>query len=79
MDEGQLAEASIRNFYKPVRFFCDVHDIELSWKKITNMIPTGRKVANDRAPTREEVQKIIEYPDRRIKSLVLIHALQALE
>jgi len=36
------------------------------------MIPTGRKVANDRAPTHEEIKKVIEYPDRRIKSLVLV-------
>jgi integrase len=70
-EEGKLSESTIRNFYKPVRLFCSVHDIELSWKKITNTIPTGRKFANDRAPTHEEVQRVIEYPDRRIKPLVL--------
>jgi hypothetical protein len=70
-ENGELAEATIRNFYKPVRLFCSVHDIELSWKKITNTIPTGRKFANDRAPTHEEISRLIEYPDRRIKPLVL--------
>ncbi|MGA9149485.1 MAG: hypothetical protein WBZ36_02820, partial [Candidatus Nitrosopolaris sp.] len=59
---GQIAESTIRNFYKPVRFFCDVHELELSWKKITDMIPTGNKFADDRAPTSEEIQIIIEYP-----------------
>jgi hypothetical protein len=71
-EKGQLAEASIRNFYKPVKLFCDTHDIELSWKKITNIIPTGRRFANDRAPTHEEVRKVIEYPDRRIEPIVLV-------
>ena len=28
----------------------------------------------DRAPTIEEIQRIIEYPDRRIKSIVLTMA-----
>src|ERR1700739_4736955 len=59
VDEGQLAGASIRNFYKPVRLFCRVHKITLSWDMITNTIPTGRRFANDRAPTKEEVEKII--------------------
>jgi hypothetical protein len=70
-EEGEIAESTIRNFYKPVRLFCNIHDIELSWKKITSTIPTGRKFANDRAPTVEEIQRLIEYPDRRIKPLVL--------
>ena len=46
-EAGELAESTIRNFYKPVRLFCSIHDIELSWRKITNTIPTGRKFAND--------------------------------
>ena len=29
-----------------------------------------RRHADDRAPTIEEIQKICEYPDRRIKGLV---------
>ena len=70
-EAGEIAESTIRNLYKPIRLFCSVHDIELSWKKITDIIPTGRRVANDRAPTVEEVQCLIEYPDRRIKPLVL--------
>ena len=56
---GRITESTIRNFYKPVRLFCGVHDIDLSWKKITNIIPTGRKFANDRAPPRNEIQRII--------------------
>jgi hypothetical protein len=72
VDNRELAEGTIRNFYKPVKLFCVVHDIELAWKKIAMMLPKGRKFANDRAPTREEVQTVIEYPDRRIKPLVLV-------
>jgi hypothetical protein len=70
-EEGQIAESTVRNFCKPVKLFCEVHEIELSWKKIKNIIPKGRRYANDRAPTKEEIQEIIEYPDRRIKPLVL--------
>ena len=45
-------------------------DIPIQWKKITRGLPKTRKYANDRAPTLEEIQRICEYPDRRIKAIV---------
>ena len=45
-------------------------DIVIPWKKITRGLPKGRRYADDRAPTLEEIHKIIEYPDRRIKLIV---------
>ena len=33
-------------------------------------MPRGRRCAFDRAPTLEEIKKIIEYPDRRVKCIV---------
>ena len=71
-EKGQIAGVTVRNFYKPVKLFCDIHDVELSWKKISGIIPQGHRFANDRAPTHEEVGKVIEYPDRRIKPIVLV-------
>jgi hypothetical protein len=31
----------------------------------------GKKIRDDRAPKIEEISKILEYPDRRIKPIVL--------
>jgi hypothetical protein len=45
-------------------------DIPETWKKITRGLPKIRRHADDRAPTIEEIQKICEYPDRRIKAIV---------
>ena len=47
-----------------------MNDIELNWKKISRGLPRAGKAANDRAPTKEEIRKLIEYPDRRIKPVV---------
>ena len=47
-------------------------DISLPWKKITRGLPNSRQTANDRAPTIEEIRKLVEYPDRRIKPIVYI-------
>jgi integrase len=47
-----------------------MNEIGLPWKRITRGLPKARRYADDRAPTLEEIQKIIEYPDRRIRAIV---------
>ena len=45
-------------------------DIPIPWKKISRGLPRGRTCADDRIPTDDEIQKLLEYPDRRIKAIV---------
>jgi hypothetical protein len=66
----EIAESTISNYYKATKLFCEMNDLTLGWKKIARGLPHGRKSANDRAPTVEELQKLVEYPDRRIKPIV---------
>jgi integrase len=44
--------------------------LNIGWKIITRCLPKGRDAANDRPPCTEEIQKLMEYPDRRIKPIV---------
>jgi len=69
-ERGEISEATVPNYYKPVKLFLEMNDVELSWKKISRGIPRGRKYAIDRSPTLDEIQKLVEYPDRRIKAIV---------
>lgn len=68
--KGEIAESTISNYYKAAKLFCEMNDLTLNWKKISRGIPQGRHAANDRAPTLEELRKLAEYPDRRIKIIV---------
>ncbi|HEY7573326.1 MAG TPA: hypothetical protein VH796_18350 [Nitrososphaeraceae archaeon] len=66
----EISESTITNYYKATKLFCVMNDLVLNWKKISRGLPVGRRAANDRAPNIDEIRKLIEYPDRRIKAIV---------
>jgi integrase len=71
LEKKEIVVSTIYNQLKPIKLLCEINDITVSWKKVTMGLPKERKYAEDRAPTIEEIQKLVEYPDRRIKSIVL--------
>ena len=66
----EISNSTIPNYYRATKLFCEMNDIILNWKKIARGLPRVIEAANDRAPTIEEIQKLIEYPDRRIKPII---------
>jgi len=72
VSKGEIVASTIRNYYKATKLFCEMNGIAqlVNWKMITRGMPRGRQAAKDRAPTMEELQLLIQYPDRRIKTIV---------
>ena len=77
--QGKISEATVPNYYKAIKLFCEMNDIVFNWKKITRGMPRVRQAANDRAPTMEELRRLIEYPDRRINQLYIRWSLLGFE
>jgi site-specific recombinase XerC len=69
VDRKEISGATVRNYAKSIKLFSDMADIPIPWKKITRGLPRGKKYADDRVPTLEEIRKLVEYPDRRIKAI----------
>lgn len=70
VESEQITGATLRNYVKAIKLFCEMADVSVAWKKITRGLPKSRRFADDRAPTLEEIQRICDYPDRRIKAIV---------
>jgi len=70
LQKKEIVVSTIHNYLKPIKLLCEMNDIHVKWKKITIGLPKERRYAEDRAPTIEEIQKLIEYPDRRIKTII---------
>lgn len=70
IEKKQISGATVINYTKSIKLFCDMADISITWKKITRGIPRGKRYADDRIPTLEELKQLIDYPDRRIRAIV---------
>ena len=68
----EISAGTIRNYYKPIKSFCEANDVELKWRRITRGLPKFRQFAQDRAPEDDEIRRLTEYPDRRIKPIVYL-------
>jgi hypothetical protein len=68
----ELAAGTLKNYYRAAKVFCDMNDLTtINWRRISKGLPKVKNYSSsDRAPTIEEIRKLVEYPDRRIKPIV---------
>jgi integrase len=70
VNRKEITGSTIQNYLKSIKLLCEIADISIPWKKITRGLPRGRSYADDRIPSINEIQKMLEYPDRRIKAII---------
>jgi hypothetical protein len=70
--DKDLAASTLNTYFMAVKLFYEMNDLAtaINWKRITRGLPRSKFAANDRAPNIEEIRKLVEYPDRRIKAIV---------
>ncbi len=56
---------------KPIKLFCEMNDVDLNWKKLNRLIPEEEEIHKDRAYTKEEIAKMLEFANIRSKVMVL--------
>lgn len=57
--------------------FYEINDVILNKKKIRKFIPEYKKVKRDRGHTREEIHKLLDIADERMRLVIYILARKA--
>jgi hypothetical protein len=70
IENKEISEGTLCNYIKAVRLFFSMNDVVINWKKISKGIPTEKDHADDRIPNLDEINKLLEHPDRRIRPVV---------
>ena len=63
---------SIRNYLSPIISFYKINDIMLNSKKINKFLPTETRAKKNRGYSHEEVQKLLDIADERIRAVILL-------
>jgi len=74
VNRGEIAAATIANYYKAEKLFCEMNRIRLAWKMIRCGLPSANKAADDRAPRLDEIQRLLEDGDPRVKPIICVMA-----
>ncbi len=71
---GKIKSGTVVENIKPIRLFCEMNDIVLNWKKIYKLLPGQEQKSVDRAYSKDEIAKLLEFSDVRSKIIILIQA-----
>jgi integrase len=74
VERKEIVAGTLKNHVKIIRVFCRMNDIEnlVPWNKIKITMPKVKQFADDRSPILEEIRKLVEFNDPRIKSLIYL-------
>ena len=72
MKEEGMNFRSIRNYLTPVISFYKINDIMLNSKKINKFMPAKTRVKKNRGYTHQEVRKLLDISDERIRAVILL-------
>ncbi len=74
VNSKEITGSTLRNYVKVLKLFREMNDLLVPWKKLTRGLPKAKNYADDRVPRLDEIQKIITYPDWRIRAIVFTMA-----
>lgn len=68
---NEIQAGTLRNYLKGIKLLLDVNDIEtVKWLNLRKILPPNRRFGQDRTPTLEEIRKVYNIGDLRLKCFI---------
>lgn len=76
LEQKQMGKSfyAISNYVNCIISFYKINDVLVNTKKITRFMPERRRIKSDRSYTHEEIGKMLEIADERMRAVILILA-----
>jgi len=71
-ERDRVAPSTVRAPISALQSLLDYNDVPLNWRKIKSILPKAKKVANDEAPSHEQIRQLLTVCSPREKAAVLI-------
>ena len=73
-DDKKLSYSSLQGVCAPLRKFYAMNDVALNWEKIHNYLGAHDKTIEDKAYTKEQIRKLLQFASQRTRILILLLA-----
>jgi integrase len=70
--EKGMKRAAIFNYIKPVISCCKINDVAINTTKVRKFMPPNVKAKKSREYKHEEIQKLLDIADERLRAVILI-------
>lgn len=72
IESKEISPQTLPNHIKPIKVLLDSNRIAIHWKSLTKLFPRIARGSNDRAYTREEIQKMIEVSNDITDKVIIL-------
>ena len=72
IENKEISSTTLTDYFNAIQSFYEANDLHLNWKRIRAGLPEPRSRANDRAPILDEIRKLCQHSDRRVRAIVYV-------
>ena len=72
VESGEISPQTLPNHIKPIKAMLDSNRILIHWKSLTKLFPRIKRGSNDRAYTREEMQRMLEVSNDITDKVIIL-------
>jgi len=72
VEKGEISSQTLPNHIKPIKVLLDSNRVPIHWKSLNKLMPRRQSISNDRAYTRQEIQRMLQVATDITDQIILL-------